>query len=287
MEDYSDSDTSSESEYNSDQMSITGSDYDEDEPTENLEPELSETIYKEYNNCAWNPQAQLQAQLNATCLAQLHAEIKARAQLPDLTYQKLLCSWLARPFDIQILPNYIKHLINYFKLFWGSEVWNTLVENTNAYAQYKEARNKENKEKKSRWWKAVTLYEMRIFIAILIYMGIVSASNISSYWNKNRLTIHKPMEYITFFRFEQIKRYFHISPPISTRLPIARWHTKLSPLSDLLCTKFKAYVVLGQDVSFDEMMVPFSGRSKHTLKMKNKPIKEGFKIWALCDHGYL
>jgi hypothetical protein len=46
-------------------------------------------------------------------------------------------------------------------------------------------------------------------------------------------------------------------------------------------------VVLGQNVSFDEMMVPFSGRSKHTLKMKNKPILEGFKIWALCDHGYL
>jgi hypothetical protein len=35
------------------------------------------------------------------------------------------------------------------------------------------------------------------------------------------------------------------------------------------------------------MMVPFSGRSQHTLKMKNKPISEGFKVWALCDHGYL
>jgi hypothetical protein len=62
---------------------------------------------------------------------------------------------------------------------------------------------------------------------------------------------------------------------------------KLEPLASLLRTKFQAYVVLGQNVSFDEMMVPFTGRSKHTLKMKNKPISEGFKIWALCDHGYL
>src|SRR6266487_2776916 len=180
MEDYSDSDTSSESEYNSDQMSITGSDYDEDEPTENLEPELSETIYKEYNNCAWNPQAQLQAQLNATCLAQLHAEIKARAQLPDPTYQKLPRSWLARPLDVRILPDYIKHPIDYFKLFWGSEVWNTLVEYTNAYTQYKEARNKENKRKNSRWWKAVTLYKICIFITLLIYISIVGTSSIRS-----------------------------------------------------------------------------------------------------------
>jgi hypothetical protein len=92
---------------------------------------------------------------------------------------------------------------------------------------------------------------------------------------------------MTFFRFEQIKSYFHVSPPPSTSLSTACWYTKLDPLSNLLCTKFKAYVVLGQNVSFNEMTVPFSRRSKHTLKMKNKPINEGFKIWALCDHGYL
>jgi Transposase IS4 len=99
------------------------------------------------------------------------------------------------------------------------------------------------------------------------------------------------MEFMSFFWFEQIKWYFHVSPPPTLsmlgRLPTAYWHTKLEPLASLLRTKFQAYVVLGQNVSFDEMMVPFAGRSKHTLKMKNKPVKEGFKIWALCDHGYL
>ena len=93
---------------------------------------------------------------------------------------------------------------------------------------------------------------------------------------------------MTFFRFEQIKRYFHVSPPPTpTSLSTARWHTKLEPLSNILRTKFQEYVVLGQNVSFDEMMVPFSRRSRHTLKMKNKPVSEGFKIWALCNHGYL
>jgi hypothetical protein len=92
------------------------------------------------------------------------------------------------------------------------------------------------------------------------------------------------MEFMTFFRFEQIKRYFHVSPPSQTT---TSWHMKLEPLASLLRTKFQAYVVLGQNVSFDEMMVPFSRRSRHTLKMKNKPISKGFKVWALCDHGYL
>jgi len=34
------------------------------------------------------------------------------------------------------------------------------------------------------------------------------------------------------------------------------------------------------------MVVRFCGRSRHTLKIRNKPIKEGYKIFALCDHGY-
>jgi hypothetical protein len=280
MENYSDSDTSSESEYRSSQGSVAESDNDEDELSQNLEPEHSE-IYDEYENVPWNPEAQLRTQLDTAKLAQLHAEIKARAELPDPTYEKLSRSWPVRPFDVRILPDYVQHPIHYFELFWGPKIWTTLVENTNAYAQYKEASCKENK-REGRWWKAVTLYKMRIFIALLIYIGIVSTSNICSYWDKDGLTIHRPMESMTFFRFQQIKRYFHVSPPITTQ-----WHMKLEPLASLLRTKFQAYVVLGQNVSFDEMMVPFAGRSKHTLKMKNKPIKEGFKIWALCDHGYL
>jgi hypothetical protein len=282
MENYSDSDTSSESEYASSQGSETASDC-EDEPTQNLEPELSE--FDEYENAPWDPDAQLhsqlQAELHAVQLAQLHAEIKARAELPDPTYEKLSRSWPSRPFDVRILPDYVQQPIHYFELFWGAEIWRTLIENTNAYAQYKEARHKENR-KEGRYWKVVTLYEMRIFIALLIYIGIVGTSNIGSYWDKGGNTIHKPMESMTYYRFRQIKRYFHVSPPITTK-----WYMKLEPLTSLLRTKFQAYVVLGQNVSFDEMMVPFAGRSKHTLKMKNKPISEGFKIWALCDRGYL
>jgi hypothetical protein len=105
MEGYSDSDTSSESEYESDQESTLESDCDTED--ENLEPELSETIHDEYENAPWNPEAQLQAQLNSAYLAKLHADIKARATLLDLAYEKLPRSWPSRLFDVRILPDYI------------------------------------------------------------------------------------------------------------------------------------------------------------------------------------
>jgi hypothetical protein len=107
MENYSDSDTSSESEYNSSGGSTAVSDCDEDELSQDLEPEPSEYYDDKYRNTPWNPDAQIQAQLDDAKLAQLHAEIKARAELPDPTYEKLFRSWPLRPFDVRILPEYV------------------------------------------------------------------------------------------------------------------------------------------------------------------------------------
>jgi hypothetical protein len=50
------------------------------------------------------------------------------------------------------------------------------------------------------------------------------------------------------------------------------WHINWSPSS---C------------IAIDELIIPFYGRLIHIVKIKNKPIKEGFKIWVLGDHGYV
>jgi hypothetical protein len=78
MENYSNSDTSSKSEYDSSRGSTARSDFDKDELSQDqdLEPEPSED-YKEYRNTPWNPDAQIQTQLDDSKLAQLHADIKA------------------------------------------------------------------------------------------------------------------------------------------------------------------------------------------------------------------
>ena len=136
MENYSDSDSSSESEFDGVSEPLAESDDDE---SQDLELEPSE-YYNEHENTPWTPDAQIQAQLTAVQLAQLHAEIIARAKTPNLAYPKLPRSWPFRPFDVRSLPEYVVHPIHYFELFWGPAVWNTLVDNTNAYAQYRQAR---------------------------------------------------------------------------------------------------------------------------------------------------
>ena len=39
--------------------------------------------------------------------------------------------------------------------------------------------------------------------------------------------------------------------------------------------------------AIDEIVIPFIGRSVHTIKIKNKPIKKGYKMWLLGFNGYI
>ena len=61
---------------------------------------------------------------------------------------------------------------------------------------------------------------------------------------------------------------------------------KLEPLASWVRQQSKNLYLPASQVAVDEMMVRFGGRSKHTVKMPNKPISEGYKIFALCDRGY-
>ena len=64
---------------------------------------------------------------------------------------------------------------------------------------------------------------------------------------------------------------------------------KLRPLLTILGDYFRGAYKLSQEISVDEAMVKYKGRSSLKQYMPLKPIKRGFKIWCLCDAkgGYL
>jgi hypothetical protein len=111
-------------------------------------------------------------------------------------------------------------------------------------------------------------------------------------------------------RFEDLKRYMHISPIATQRTQnttqnaaqnaaqnadnsddespekSTNWWYKLEPIASEFRSNYTRYWVPGINLSIDEMMVRCFGRSQHTFKAPNKPIKEGYKIFALCEAGY-
>jgi len=85
--------------------------------------------------------------------------------------------------------------------------------------------------------------------------------------------------------FPQLERYFHVSDP-QVELDVNHWYQKLDPLASILQLRFPQYYLPGTKVAIHEMVVRFWGWSRHTLKIRNKPVKERYTIFALCNHGY-
>jgi len=80
-------------------------------------------------------------------------------------------------------------------------------------------------------------------------------------------------------RWEQIHRFFTINS--QPRKPDDPWWFKIDPILSNIRSNCQKVVTLGSWVSIDEIMVAFQGRTIHKIKALNKPIKEGYKTFAL------
>ena len=199
-----------------------------------------------------------------------------------------------------------------FTLFWDDGVFEQLAINTNLYANLKrkewDTLQPGDQKKILRSWKDTTPGELRIFVGFTIKMGLHKEPGRALYWSRQgrngwtkiwKRSVHTsgrrqsaknvhcrlPQNCMSLNRYEQLKRYFHVSDPRVT-LDVKDWYQKVEPLASTLQQRFQQYYLPSTKVAIDEMVVRFCGRSQHTLKIRNKPIKQGYKIFALCDHGY-
>lgn len=169
----------------------------------------------------------------------------------------------------------------FFKLFFDTTVFEQLSENTNLYVNFKHAG-----DLGYRRWIPISAAELRIFLGITIYMGVFPSAQVSGYWrHDSSFPFHRIALYISQNRFEQLKRYFHISPPYNS-LPRSRWYQKFHPLASILSARFQNYLLPASDAVVDDLMIRFTGRSAHTTQIRGKTIPRGYNVLALCDHGY-
>ncbi|KJZ70145.1 hypothetical protein HIM_10452 [Hirsutella minnesotensis 3608] len=97
---------------------------------------------------------------------------------------------------------------------------------------------------------------------------------------------HPILQYMSFDRFFLLQRHIRISDSnsISCGLPapfaqVNEWAEHIQQSSLALCQ-------LGTCLAVDECMVGYTGRSKQTVTVKNKPTPTGFKVWVVAQAGY-
>lgn len=61
-------------------------------------------------------------------------------------------------------------------------------------------------------WKPITLVELRVFLGLVIMMGLYVYPAVRDYWKVDRRLA--PVDNMSFDRFMDIKRYIHLSPPV-------------------------------------------------------------------------
>jgi len=185
------------------------------------------------------------------------------------------------PADTELTP------LAFFSLFWSKSVLDPIVQATNIYAQQKRSRLDLKRTKCQKPWKPLTIPELQGFLSISILRGIIKLPTLLSRWKSREILL--PERGISLTRYMQIKRYLHISVPpqeASTKLLRKDWWKKLEPLSSYLQERSQELYLPATNVAVDEMMVNFTGRSTHTIRMPGKPIPVGYKILAICDNGY-
>ena len=177
----------------------------------------------------------------------------------DVVFEPLKMAELFPP-TIELPPEVnIESPYSLFALFFSDDLLALLSSNTNKYAKAK------NAGQSGREWHETTISDIKIFLAILIYMGVHISPSDEDYWRTDEELIHIPRRFIGLKRFQQIKRFFHVADPdpeatvqeaIRLNLkPNQMWWYKLEPFASRLRAACLQYWKPSNAVSIDETMI--------------------------------
>ena len=174
--------------------------------------------------------------------------------------------------------------INFFRLFFTTELVNLMVIETNRYAQqYFDANPNLPPHSRSRLWVPVSHREMEKFIGLCLLMGIVKKPQVNSYWSIHPL-IRTPSFGFTMSRdrFLLILKFFHLTNNAIGPNPGVNRLYKVQPLLDHLETKFQEVYVPPEIVSVDESLLLFKGRLLFKQYIPLKRSRFGIKVFLSC-----
>ena len=179
--------------------------------------------------------------------------------------------------------------IDIFEIFVTDDLIELIVENTNLYA----AQSMEGKEyaRTSRLfkWEPVTAAEIRLYIAVLIYRGLVYKPREHLYYTKNKL-FQTPgfRRILSQNKLVLLEKFLHFCN--NQELPENYNKTaKIQPVLEMLNKRFKLLINLERDLSIDESLLLWKGRLSWKQYIPKKRSRFGTKSFVLCEAstGYI
>jgi hypothetical protein len=187
-----------------------------------------------------------------------------------------------------------------FSGFFSNVMLEKIVKNTNAYANEHCAQETRQQRGEGRSWTALTVDELRVWFGIAFLMGVTVEPWVKDYWRPNDgiNSYHPFTEFMSLLRYEQIKRFIHITDPHRADQDTEEdcdfenpqphtWTCKVDWLLQHLQSCSQGFRTIGTHASIDEAMIQNTRRSAHKYFMRHKPIPEGYKFFVLAEGGYV
>ncbi|XP_025415575.1 piggyBac transposable element-derived protein 4-like [Sipha flava] len=175
--------------------------------------------------------------------------------------------------------------IEVFKKFFTPDIAFIIITETNRYGKDSIQKwNASNPGRKKKVWKDVTESELDAFIGILLAAGVSHNNTQKSevLWRTDGLPIFRAA--MSHKRFLLLTRYIRFDDG-RTR-PFRLQSDKAAPIRDIwnymnenLAKNYSPY----ENITIDEQLFPYRGKTKFTQYIPSKPAKYGIKIWWACD----
>ena len=153
-----------------------------------------------------------------------------------------------------------------------------IVKETNSYVfRYNSVQNP---------WKSLSILELYHFFDCLLFLTLHKKPIHQYLFRKeDGILACSP---ISKNRFKQIMSFLHFKDRGENPSSIGtNWWDKLDPIMSILCQKSAFYWLPNTNITVDEVMIKFKGRTSQKVTIPDKPIPTGFKIFTLADSGYI
>jgi hypothetical protein len=181
---------------------------------------------------------------------------------------------------------------DFLELLLDETLLGMLVDNTNKYARcsaYKDTR-------RGKEWRDVDVAEMKLYLAIVFYMGVVRVPSRQHVFDPAGLFAQEwVFSRMSKTRFDAISRCLHSDAPWDLSQQERERKNKMDPFwqTDNFCERlsdnFMHYWMLGQCADLDECSCGFRGKHKCRCFNPAKPHKYHFKMfsWNCAETGFL
>ena len=194
------------------------------------------------------------------------------------------------PFTEPVGPTNLLHSnaspLEFFNVIFGEQTYQYITDQTNLYAR-------QNPPPPSLNWTDVCADEIKLFLGMTLIMGVHKLPELEDYWSGDALLgVPAIVGGMPFRRFKAIRHCLHLNDNTKAAKrgePGYDKMHKVRPLMNIVNDNSLAEYHPHREISIDEAMIAFKGRSSIKQYMPMKPTKRGFKMWSSCDayNGYV